>query len=102
MGLDATAMATITAMAAVTYATRAGGYWLSGRFVFSRRVTAYLQAIPGAALTSLIAPAIVDGGWPFAVASAATLAVAVKTNSLLVAAATGATAVALLRATGAA
>ena len=99
---DAAAVGTIVAMAVVTYATRAGGYWLSGRFVISRRVSAYLEAIPGAVLTSLIAPAVVEGGWAFAVAGAATLAVAGKTRSLLLAAATGATAIALLRATGAA
>jgi uncharacterized membrane protein len=100
MSIDPLALVAILAMAAVTYATRAAGYWLSGRLVLSARVLAYLRAIPGAVLTSLVAPSIAEGGLTFVVAAATTLVVAARTRNLLVAAITGAVTVSLARAVG--
>lgn len=91
------AIVTILAMAVVTYATRAGGFWLSTRFALSQRLERTLQAIPGAVLVSLVAPQIATGGVAAAVASVGTIAVAARTRNLLAAVATGAVLVSVLR-----
>ena len=49
---------TILGMALVTYATRAGGFWLMGLVTPSPRVETWLKQIPGAVLVALIAPTI--------------------------------------------
>ena len=94
---DALTVGTILAMAAVTYATRAGGFWLSTKLTLSGRLERTLHAIPGAVLVSLVSPQIVDGGLAAAVASVGTIAVAVRTRNLLAAVVTGALLVSLLR-----
>ena len=60
MGVEA--VATILGMALVTYATRAGGFWLMGRVTPSPRLEAWLRHLPGALLAALVAPAIVAAG----------------------------------------
>ena len=94
---DALTIGTIVAMAAVTYATRAGGFWLSTKFVLSAGLERTLQAIPGAVLVSLVAPQVVDSGVAGAVASAGTIAFAARTKNLLAAVVTGAVLVSLVR-----
>ena len=47
---------TILGMALVTYATRAGGFWLMGLVTPSPRIEAWLKQIPGAVLVAIIAP----------------------------------------------
>ena len=53
---------TILGMAAMAYATRAGGFWLMGRVTPTPRVEAWLRALPGAVLISIVAPLLLNGG----------------------------------------
>jgi uncharacterized membrane protein len=56
---------TILAAAAATYATRAGGYFVLARMRrVPPRLQAALEAVPAAVLTAIVAPALVQGGWP--------------------------------------
>ena len=97
MGLDPVTLLAIVLMALATYATRAGGLWLANRFELSERAGAWLDAIPGAILVSLVAPAVLTGGLAETVAAAAVVLVALRTGSLPLAMATGVVAVVLLR-----
>ena len=62
MEINLVALLTILGMGAVTYATRIGGFWLLGRVTPTKRVEAWMRAIPGAVLVSLIAPALLASG----------------------------------------
>ncbi len=84
---------TILGMAAATYATRVGGLWLMGQVRPTRRVEAWLGHIPGAILIAIVAPAIVEGGLPAALAALATGLAAWRTGNLFVAMAVGVVAV---------
>ena len=98
MGLDPITLLAIVLMALATYATRAGGLWLANRFDLSERAGAWLDAIPGAILVSLVAPTVLMGGPAEALAAVAVVAVALRTGSLPLAMATGVGAVVALRA----
>ncbi|CQH49299.1 ABC-type transport system accessory transmembrane protein [Halobacterium hubeiense] len=87
--LDPTVVAVILAMAVVTYATKAGGFWLLGRVDLSERAEAGIDVLPGAVVVAFVAPALADGDIPEWVAAAATVAVARKTGNLLVSLAVG-------------
>lgn len=52
----------IAVMAAITYAFRAGGYWLMGRVNLSPRLEAGLSYLPGAVITALVVPAALEVG----------------------------------------
>ncbi|MHA7774358.1 AzlD family protein [Roseibium sp. M-1] len=52
----------ILGMAAVTYALRAGGYWVMGRMPITPRVRRGLEALPGAIIVSTILPIVLKGG----------------------------------------
>lgn len=82
---DPTVVGVVAAMAVVTYATKAGGFWLLGRVEVGERTEAGLEALPGAIIVAIVAPELAGGGpaeW-----SAAGLAalVAWKTDNLLAA-----------------
>ncbi|MEM9631699.1 MAG: AzlD domain-containing protein [Pseudomonadota bacterium] len=49
-------------MTAVTYALRAGGYWVMGRVPITPRVRRGLEALPGAIIVSTILPIVLQGG----------------------------------------
>jgi uncharacterized membrane protein len=98
MDVDGTALAAILGMALVTYATRAGGFWLAGRLPPSGRVAAGLRYAPGAVLAAIIAPAALDAGPAGIAALLLTVVVARRTKSLLIAAVVGVVLVAVLRA----
>ena len=85
MQLDLLSVATILAMALVTYATRAGGLWLMGRITPSYRVEAWLRNIPGAVLLSIVTPLALTNGPADALAAAATALVVARTHNLLLA-----------------
>ncbi len=57
MELDGRVLAAIVGMALVTYATRAGGFWLLGRVRLSRQVDAWLRQVPGAVLATVLVTA---------------------------------------------
>lgn len=59
-------------MAVVTYALRAGGFWLMGRVTLPPRMEAALIYLPGAVLTSLIVPPVIEEGLPGVMALMAT------------------------------
>lgn len=85
MTIHPSAMFAIALMAVVTYACRAGGYWLMGRVTISPRVELGLTYLPGAVLVSLIAPAMAEEGVPGVCAVAVTAIAMRKTNNLLIA-----------------
>jgi branched chain amino acid efflux pump len=83
--IDPTALAAILAMALATYLTRIAGYWLVRHFTLSRRVRAGLEAVPGAILIALIAPAAFSTGIAESAAAAVALVVAMLRWPMLVA-----------------
>ncbi len=89
MTIHASTLLAIALMAVVTYACRAGGYWLMGRVTMSPRVEIGLTYLPGAVLVSLVAPAMAEEGIPGVCAVAVTAIAMRKTNNLLIAMLTG-------------
>jgi uncharacterized membrane protein len=65
----------ILAMAAVTYAMRAGGFWLMGHVPLTTRVRRMLEALPGSVIIATILPIVVSGGLSAAASIAAAGAV---------------------------
>ena len=88
---------TILGMALVTYATRAGGFWLMGLVTPSPRVETWLKQLPGAVLVALIAPTILASSIAETLAAIATVLVAIRTKNVLIAMLVGVATVALLR-----
>ncbi|CAA9546880.1 MAG: Msl1536 protein, partial [uncultured Thermomicrobiales bacterium] len=83
MTIHPTALLAIVLMAAVTYLTRAGGYWLLGRFALSPRLEAGLGYLPGSVFIALVVPAAIEEGPPGAIAIAITAIVMRRTGNLL-------------------
>ncbi len=98
MEINDAALLTIVLMALVTYATRAGGFWLAGKLVISRRVENWLSYLPGTVLVSLVVPGVLTGGLAGALAGLITVLVALKTQQLLPAMLAGVLVVWFLRA----
>ncbi len=97
MGIDSTTLITILGMALVTYATRAGGLLLMRRVSLSGPVERWLRYVPGAVLVALVAPTIAQGGLATLLATAATIVVAARSKSLVLAMVAGVGVVCLLR-----
>src|SRR5689334_22672419 len=98
MEIDPVVFGVIVGMAAITYATRAGGLWLMSRVKPSRRIEAWLRNIPGAIIISIVAPTALTGGPAVALATVATAAVAIlRPGSFLLTIVVGAATVWLLR-----
>lgn len=83
MQINLASLLTILGMGAVTYATRIGGFWLLGRVTPTKRVEAWMRAIPGAVLVSLIAPALLAAGVIGFIAGAVTVLIAARTHRML-------------------
>lgn len=64
MSLDPQVLKAIVLMGIVTYAMRAGGFWLMGRVTLSPRIEAGLAYLPGAVITALVVPSAVSAGVP--------------------------------------
>jgi uncharacterized membrane protein len=60
--MSAASFLTILAMAAVTYATRAGGWLVYRRIEPGPRLRAWLEQLPGALFAALVAPMVVEAG----------------------------------------
>lgn len=89
----------IAAMGVVSYLCRASGFWAMGFVPLTARVRAWLEAIPIAVLSAIVAPAVASAGPVEAVGFlVAVLAMRVTGNDFAGALA-GVAAVALLRAT---
>lgn len=97
MSVEPSALLAIVLMGIVTYAARAGGYWLMGRVTLSPRVAAMLAYLPGAVLTALVVPAVLEEGIAGVVALAATAAVMRWRNNLLLAMLAGIVTIQLMR-----
>lgn len=94
---DTLALITILGMALVTYATRAGGFWLMGLVRPSPRIEAWLRQIPGAVLVAIIAPTVLASSLAETLAALASALVALRTKNVLVAMIVGVGAVWVLR-----
>jgi len=97
MQLDPLVLAAIAGMAASTYLTRIAGYWLVRRIAVRGRLGGALEAVPGAVLTSIIAPMIFATGIAESLAALATVLLALRLP-LVVAVAGGCATVVALRA----
>ncbi len=97
MGIDVRTIATICAMAAVTYATRIFGYWMADRRSLSPRLRRLLEHVPGTVLISIVAPAAARGGVAEAIAIAATAVTALRSKNLLLSMAVGVVTVWVMR-----
>lgn len=84
MTLDAATLMAILAMAVLTYATRVAGYALVRRLPLSPRTRRALDAVPGAVLVALVAPAILAHGPADALAGAITVLAALRLPVLAV------------------
>lgn len=74
----------ILAMAAVTYAFRGGGYWLMGRVTLSPRLESGLAYLPGAVITALVVPSMLEAGFPGVIGVAiVALCMRIRPNLLL-------------------
>lgn len=89
---------TIAAMAAVTYAIRAGGFWLMAYVPLTPRVRSILNALPGSVVVAVILPLAVRGGTAAIFAVLAALVVMALRRNDLVAVLCGMGAAALVRA----
>lgn len=60
--MTATSLLAILAMGLVTYATRAGGFWLAQRLRPGPFFRAWLEHLPGAVFAALVAPMVAGAG----------------------------------------
>lgn len=97
MSAHPSALLAIALMAVVTYATRAGGYWIMGRVTLSPRVAAMLVSLPGAVLTALVVPAVLGEGIAGLAALAVTAVVMRWRGNLLLAMVAGIVTIQLMR-----
>ncbi len=97
MTVSPTSLLAILLMGLVTYAMRAGGYWFMGRVTLSPRMLAVLSYLPGAVLTALVVPAVLEEGIAGIVALAATALVMWRWGNLLVALVAGVATIWLMR-----
>lgn len=63
-GLQTDSLWAIAIMAIITYGFRGGGYWLMGRVTLSPRMEAGLAYLPGAVITALVVPSMLEAGTP--------------------------------------
>ncbi len=97
MSVDEATLLAILGMAAATYLTRAGGYFLVRRLPPGRFVEAWLRHIPGAMFVALVTPAVANGGPAAWAGAAAVLAAARLWGNLVVSLLAGVGAVYLVR-----
>ncbi len=83
------ALGVVLGMSVVTYATKAGGFWVLDRVEPSESVREALDALPGGIIVAILAVRLLEGGPPEWVAGLAVVAVAHRTDSVLLALVTG-------------
>lgn len=69
----------ILAMAAATYAMRAGGLWVAARFPLTPRLRRFLEYLAGSIMVALVVPLALHGG-PVLIAAVALAAVLAVTT----------------------
>lgn len=97
---DTMVLFAILGMAAVTYALRAGGYWVMGRVNVTPRIRRGLEALPGAIIVSTILPIILQGGLVVGLCIIVAVAAQLKMKKEYIAVFCAAAAAAALRAGG--
>lgn len=97
---DAMFIVLVFGMAGVTYALRAGGYWVMGRMPLTPRIRRGLEALPGAIIVSTILPIVMKGGVIVAVCLVIAAAAQIQFKKEFVAVFCAAFAAAGLRAAG--
>jgi uncharacterized membrane protein len=80
-----TALGVVLTMSAVTYATKAGGFWLLDRIDLPASGRDALDALPGGIVVAFLAVRLSNGGPSEWLAAVAVLAVARRTGSVLAA-----------------
>jgi uncharacterized membrane protein len=95
---DADAFLAISAMAVLTYATRAGGFLVMSMVPLSPRLEAFLRHLSGSVLVAIIVPAVVTSGLAAILAVIAAVLVMRRTGNALLAMTAGIGLAALLRA----
>ena len=90
-------VAVVLGMATLTYVTKAGGLWALGRLSPPERVREALDALPGAIVVAVLAPAVVSADPPSWLAAGVVVAVARRTDSVLAALVAGVGTVLLFR-----
>jgi uncharacterized membrane protein len=78
MSVDPLTLTAILVMAVITYLTRIVGYALIRRLRVGYRLRTALEAVPGAVLVALVAPAILAHGFAEALAGAVTILAALQ------------------------
>src|SRR5262249_31143374 len=74
----------IVAMGLVTYAMRAGGFWLMAHVPLTARVRRILEALPGTVVVATVLPIVVREGVPAMLAvAAAGVAMTIRRNDFL-------------------
>ena len=77
-------LAAIVAMGLVTYAMRAGGFWLMAHVPLTARVRRILEALPGTVVVATVLPIVVREGMPAMLAvAAAGIAMTIRRNDFL-------------------
>jgi uncharacterized membrane protein len=87
-------------MTLAAFATRAGGYWLIGRFAIRPRLHRMLDALPGVMIASIVAPVLVRSGVSALLAVAAAMIAMRTLRSDFAAVVAGMAVAALARAAG--
>jgi len=89
MSFDIAFLPLLAIMAAISFASRAGGYWLMRFVPTSPGVDAALKATPLAVMVGIVTPAAARGNWPEIAALAVLAAVTRLTGSDLIGAMSG-------------
>jgi uncharacterized membrane protein len=87
--MTATSLLAILLMGAVTYATRAGGFWLARRVTPGPFLRAWLEHLPGAVFAALVAPMVAGAGPAGWIAAAAGFTAMRRSGHFLLAIAVG-------------
>lgn len=95
--MNSSGLIAILGMAAVTYATRAGGLWLMRRWAPPGPLERMLHHVPGAVLVALLAPGVIAAGLPGVAAAGVAVAAARRTGNLILAVILGVAAIWILR-----
>ena len=90
----------IAAMAAMTYLTRVGGFWLMGHVSITPRVHRMLDALPGSVVAAIILPVVAKNGMPALLAVLAVVGVMLIRRNDFIAIGLGLAVAALSRAAG--
>jgi uncharacterized membrane protein len=84
IGAEASALAAIAAMAAVTYATRLSGLVVMPRLPSRPWLERWIGYVPGCVLAAIVAPGVLDAGLPGLAAGAVAVLLARRTSSLVI------------------